>query len=636
MKRFKKISQSRLIGYGRCIGLRLCLSSRQHWTLIITLSSDKRPLPAIARIRHLSALSICPYPQLLVIHRNLKEEWRLHCPGSMKSINSSAKLTRPMAVTAPLLIITALLTNLLMFGNSRALASDSVSAGAEVKIHTHTPTGLTELCVIPKHYQTYDDVERDRKDEVDLCRLSPYPNQETKLEFSSSSKVTPKLFKKTDTKEVVLCPKLNSTVPGTNFIDVPKGWSAEKAVAEFCIQKLEVPMAIADKYSIEARLKSWFADASTSSVLAYYHMSRILGVGRVPPAVYRTVDRTSHAKVIERANLLLNGSTDHIGGNWRALNSANQSAARGKPNLKLYNPDGTMLFGALSKNAKGEEKYTEVSGVGEFATRYQRFLEQTPFLNVANPADVETVGKSKRIEKLAPVILQMRDVSGMILLDTLLSQDDRIGNIHYKIEVIEQTPNGTVSRELTKEEKEAAKKVLNEVRAPHLNAANAASERGDNRSAAVSRGRAEKIKLTEKMVIRALRSLYAGEDKIVAKVMMLKDNDCGVDTDPNRRKNMMRKFGALERVRHMDPELYRRFMKLADDILSDRFKPFALNTLLYREKDYEGTQVSLKENTRYAMNVLKAACRNGSLKLDLTMQFTTKGEYVPASPTNCE
>jgi hypothetical protein len=98
----------------------------------------------------------------------------------------------------------------------------------------------------------------------------------------------------------------------------------------------------------------------------------------------------------------------------------------------------------------------------------------------------------------------------------------------------------------------------------------------------------------------------------------------------------MRKIGALERVRHMDPELYRRFMKLADDILSDRFKPFAVNTLLYRERDYEGTQVSLKENTRHAMNVLKTACRNGSLKLDLNMQFTSKGEHIPAAPISCE
>ena len=196
----------------------------------------------------------------------------------MKSIKKSANLTRPTAVTGTLLIVATVLTSLIIFGNSRALASDSISAGAEVKVHTHTPTGLTEICVIPKHYLTYGDFEQDRKEEVDLCRLSSYPNQETKLEFASSSKLTPKLFKKTDTKEVVLCPKLNSSVPGTNFIDVPKGWSAEKAIAEFCIEKLEVPISIADKYSIEARLKNWFADASASSVLAYYHLSRILDV----------------------------------------------------------------------------------------------------------------------------------------------------------------------------------------------------------------------------------------------------------------------------------------------------------------------------------------------------------------------
>jgi hypothetical protein len=36
------------------------------------------------------------------------------------------------------------------------------------------------------------------------------------------------------------------------------------------------------------------------------------------------------------------------------------------------------------------------------------------------------------------------------------------------------------------------------------------------------------------------------------------------------------------------------------------------------------------------MNVLKTACRNGSLKLDLNMQFTSKGEHIPAAPISCE
>ena len=554
----------------------------------------------------------------------------------MKSIIEFAKLTRPTAATASLLIVTAVLTNLLVFGNSRALASDSISAGAEVKVHTYTPTGLTELCVIPKHYLTYGDAEQDRKDEIDLCRLSSYPNQETKLEFSSSSKLTPKHFKKTDTKDVVLCPKLNSTVPGTNFIDVPKGWSSEKAIAEFCIEKLEVPISIADKYSIEARLKNWFADASASSVLAYYHLSRILDVGRVPPAVYRTLQRTSHEPVIKRANELLNGSSEHIASNWRALADANQNAARGKPNLKLYTPDGKMLYGALSKNAKGEEKYTEVSGVGDFVSRYPRFFEQPPFQKVADPLGVEAIAKSSRIETLAPMIIQMRDVSGMILLDSLLSQDDRIGNIHYKIEVVENTPSGAHSRELTKIEKDAAKEELNKARGHLLEKARVASEQGNAKLTASFRGQAEKIKLTERLVQKAFKSLYPGETKILAKVMILKDNDCGVDTDPRRRQNLMRRHGALERVRHMDPETYRRFLRLADDILSDRFKPFALNTLLYREQDYEGTKVSLKENARHAATVLKEACRRGDLKLDLTMKFDERGRFVPQPHPGCE
>ncbi|MBN8538895.1 MAG: hypothetical protein J0L82_00800 [Deltaproteobacteria bacterium] len=557
-------------------------------------------------------------------------------PVAMDTISRPELYCRTLVGTAPHLCVMTLFAGLFQLGALPALASESISLGADVKVHTLTPTGQTELCILPKHYLNYDGQDQDRKEEAELCRLSPYLNQEIKLEFTSSSKLTSKLFKKTDTKDVILCPKLNSTVPGTNFIDVPKGWSAEKAIAEFCIEKLEVPIAIADKYSIEARLKSWFADASASSVLAYYHLSRILDVGRVPPAVYRTLERTSHEPVIKRANELLKGSTEHIANNWRALGDASKNAARGKPSLKIYTPDGKMLYGALSKNAKGEEKYTEVSGVGDFVSRYPRFLAQPPFQKVADPLGVELLAKSNRIETLAPMIIQMRDVSGMVLLDSLLSQDDRIGNIHYKIEVVENTQSGAHSRELTKIEKEAAKEELNKARAHLLDKARIASEQGNAKLAANFRGQSEKIKLTERLVQKALKSLYPGETKILAKVMILKDNDCGVDTDPRRRQNLMRRYGALERLRHMDPETYRRFLQLADDILTDRFRPFAINTLLYREQDYEGTKVSLKENARHALNILKDACRRGDLKLDLTMKFDDRGRFVPEPHPGCE
>lgn len=507
------------------------------------------------------------------------------------------------------------------------------SSGAEVTVETKTPDGLVESCFLPRHYFPYEDSASDRKDEIKLCRLSSYAPQEAKLEFAKNSSVDPKLFKKVETKEVVLCPKLNSTVPGTDFVDLPKDWNQAKAQKEFCLAKLSIPLSIKDKYSIEARLKSWFADASTSSVLAYYHFSRLLNVGRVPPAVLRTVQRTTHAMVVDKANDLLKGSDDHIARNWKALSTANQNAARGKVNPNVYTSDGKYLYGALSVNSKGEEKYTEVSGVGDFLTRYQRFTEQAPFLKVASDLPIPSLIGSNRIEKLGPAIVQMRDVSGMILIDSLLAQDDRIGNIHYKIEIIENTPTGAVLRELSKTEKEAARTILDKARESLLAKARNAEASGNLHLIESLRGQAEKIKLTERMVLQALKTLYPNEPKIVAKVMILKDNDCG--TDVNRRKNQMRKIGALERIRHMDPEVYRRFIKLADEILSDRFKPFAMNTLLYRENDYQNSPVSLKENTKYALSVLQANCRSGALRLDLTMNFDSKGEWVPQSPPSC-
>jgi len=98
----------------------------------------------------------------------------------------------------------------------------------------------------------------------------------------------------------------------------------------------------------------------------------------------------------------------------------------------------------------------------------------------------------------------------------------------------------------------------------------------------------------------------------------------------------MRSHAVLEQIRHMDPELYRRFLRLADEILSDRFKPFAMETLLFRASDYEGTPNSLKENTRHALNVLKAAGRSGQLKFDLTMKFDARGVQVPQPAPSCE
>lgn len=507
----------------------------------------------------------------------------------------------------------------------------SFAKGAAARVLLPAPAGEFESCYIPKHYAEYAGSEDDRKEEIKLCRMSGYDLGELKIEMNTPASIDSKLFKKLDTKSIVFCPKLNSTVPATNFIDLPKGWKPEAAQEAFCKLRADVPVKLDEFYSLEAKLKSTLGGASTRSVIAYYHFSRLLDTGRVAPAVLRTLRRGSHEIVVGHAKAALAGGTDYITQNWSALESTNQRAASGRANSELYTDGGAQMYGALMENEKGEEKHTEVSGVGDFKTRYQRFMTQPPFMRLSNPDSAVNIAGSNRIEKLAPVIVEMRDMAGMILLDTLLSQADRIGNVHYKIAIIENTANGAIAREMNKEEKAAAKGVLAAVRAPLYKQSQAAFEKGNTRAAANLRARADRIKMTEKMVVDGIRKLDPSRSPIVAKIIVMKDNDAGISG-----KNPMRMHSALEQVRHMDPDMYRRFLLLADEILSDRFKSFATDTLLFRAKDYEGTPTSLKENTRHALNVLKTACRNGQLNFDLTMKFDARGVQIPQPAPSCD
>jgi hypothetical protein len=510
-------------------------------------------------------------------------------------------------------------------------SATSLTKGAAARVLLPAPGGEFESCYLPKYYADYIGSENDRKEEIKLCRMSGYDLGDLKIEIQSPALIDPKLFKKLDTKSVIFCPKLNSTVPATNFVDLPKGWKSEDAQKMFCTRRENVPVKFDDLYSLEAKLKSTLGGASARSVVAYYHFSRLLDTGRVAPAVFRTLRRSSHETVVGHANTALKGGTDYIAQNWAALGTSNQRAAAGRPNTELYVDGGQQIFGALMENEKGEEKHTEVSGVGDFKTRYPRFMTQPPFLRLSNPDSVVNIAGSNTIEKLAPVIVEMREMAGMVLLDTMLSQADRIGNVHYKIAIIENTPDGAIVREMNKEEKNAAKNVLAAVRAPLYEQSEAAYEKGNTRAAASLRARADKIKLTEKMVIDGIRAIDPSRKPIVSKIIIMKDNDAGISG-----KNPMRSHAVLEKIRHMDPELYRRFLRLADEILSDRFKPFAMDTLLFRASDYEGTPNSLKENTRHALNVLKAACRSGQLKFDLTMKFDARGVQVPQPAPSCE
>lgn len=489
--------------------------------------------------------------------------------------------------------------------------------GTEMRyIHPSPRGGVDEICVVPSYYETQDlkyaDLDSDREDEMKLCRLTIYEGMasKAKIERVGSLNIDP-----LPAKEILACPKFNSTNPGTNFVEIPKGMSYSKAKSELCVPKDKVDGEYKEDYDLDAKFKSTISCSSTASALGYYHLSRLLGgAGRVPVAVMRTMARESHHEIAKEATDFFGSSKDLIAINWRTFLAASNNAASGKPNPKLYTDGGRVLFGGLQKNLKGEDKYTEISGVGAYDGRYARFMQQRPFQMVADSRPVEQIA-GRGFTEVAQTIVQMQDVSDMILMDTVMAQDDRIGNVHVKPWVLEK---GASRLRKMKKAEESALKAYKKRLLAELQTRNP---------------RLKEVKFTREVAMGASAELFPNGDATLVAAMHLKDNDCGTDVDV--RGNQMRRHNVLEAVRHMNPETYKRFLKFAVEVDSGRFKPFALKNLTYREKDYEGTRYSLRENVRHAAQVLIKACERGDLKLDLVLSFDANGAYQKPAPVAC-
>jgi hypothetical protein len=470
-----------------------------------------------------------------------------------------------------------------------SLRSVDVIAQGGQALPVQTGHRFEEICVVPSKFNGIDSQYSadDLKAESKLCSKSFYEGGQ-------------------NLKAYGVCPKLNSTNPGTLVVEIPEGWTKENTESAFCKNKSSIASAYKDHYEVDSKFKQSITCSYSPSALAAYHLSRMLGgIINTPVAVVRTMDTATHGQVINKALKLLEGrNSEIIYKSWNMFRSRNQT----QDDFKLYakGSDGVALYGALSQNIKREYVYTEVSGVGPYDTRYQRFQQQAPFKRVADTRPLSQIAGSTRFASIMPVLQQMKDVSNMIVLDSLLSQDDRIGNIHFQMVAMSLDSNGNVIQQpLTGKEL----KVL-EARNPG------------------------------KTLSRWSESAFtsAATDKVITRVMVLKDNDCGVDVD--KRSNNMRVISAIEQVRHMSPTTYNQLLRLktlANDPNSG-LESFFKSTLLYRDQDFSPkTKKSFMDNLNRVVSVIKKNCESGELKLDLQTDFTANGEWqAPSSATqNC-
>lgn len=443
------------------------------------------------------------------------------------------------------------LTTLLVSQMASALNVSQISGQIQQKI---SPRGQTEICAISNKLIPSAYSDKDAERENDLCAIDFY-------------------------KTHALCPKQNSTNPGVLVADLLKGKSRE--------QTMTLCKGPDDDLSVEAKFKNSISCSYTPSILAYYHFSRMFKAGRVPVAVLRTMDKEEHLKVATAGkDMTQDGIIIHE--TWESFISQHAKLN----NDKLFDDSRMFVYGALSENPKKELKYTEVSGVGSYDTRYQRFTQQAPYLKTADARSVVDIVGSQDIKKIIPVVVQMKDVSDMVLMDTLFSQDDRIGNIHFKLAwyTVETNPQtGQLDIKNTKSK------------------------------ATLSSDKKTWIIPEEEKAIQA-------KGGVLVREMIMKDNDCGVNVAV--RSNMMRQVNALEGIKHMSARTYKKFMEFYKIAKNPETLNWMKKELLFTDADLGTSKPqqgkSFLANLEKAKSILVAGCKSGTLKLDLDLE-----NYLP-------
>jgi hypothetical protein len=433
---------------------------------------------------------------------------------------------------------------------SSAVAQATLSAHlarGEKIVELPVPGRSAEVCVIPKHFTDATYSDNDLKAENQLCSIDEYTN-------------------------AAVCPKTNSTNPGLDIYSLPQGFTPQQVEAAHC--KTPGAKKIA-KYKLSTSC------SYTPSILGYYHLSRMLGgIANVPPAVLRTVDRQNHVALGHTA-VAETASNSLIHQTWTALLAQLAAGADASKRNFLLTDDFTQSYGALSVNPSNEQFYKEFfNGGSNNLARAATFRDKNQIVaRLARNADVSTfVGRSFTVENVQTMV-QLKDAADLIVIDTLMNQQDRFGNIHYLEtyyyrDTTDLNPDGTAklksSKTLTPEE--AAK---------------------------------------------------AGAVQV--KQMLLKDNDCGV-----AKQNIAKQAGLADRIAHIDPNTYRRILRLDAIADSPETKAFFLQELVFTENDY----VSVRRNLKDLANTLHQKCAQARLKLDLDLQRHFSDQ--PLKPQSCD
>jgi hypothetical protein len=397
--------------------------------------------------------------------------------------------------------------------------------GQETVSHV-APNGTVESAIrslpFPGHREIYS--KKDVEKEKELAEIDFY-NGKTK-----------------EGLDIVLIPKTYSTSPGINLhaVNLPAGLSRLSYAEAHTAKSHSSNDKIIAKY--KQTIPTHFT--YSPSILGYYHLSRFLDTGHVEPAIVRTMDVAAHKPLADLGKAKAIGSNNRK--QWTELRALDDTHS----NPALYTEDGKQLCGALQANPTGEQSYPHLSDLGGAAA----FSASAEFGKVTNstPLKLDYKDANGKLNQAAvQQIVQIKDLSDMVLMDFIMSQADRFsGNMHSQ-KIYLWIENGVLKRKAQKSDSEKAAEQLKEI----------------------------------------------PPEAVLINRMILKDNDAGLISG-----NSAKSYHLLEKISHMDPKTYNGLLDLQTELQKPEVAQWYQTELLFKATDFN----TMKNNVDQAVAILTA------------------------------
>ncbi len=385
-------------------------------------------------------------------------------------------------------------------------------------------------------------------------------------------------------QSITLTPKTWSTSPATMIRDISQvDGSSQSAYENQALGK-----TVASTVKKVAKFKQSMNQSGTSGTfstasLLYYHFSCYFDtVTKVPTAIYREMDRKIHCKRVTEFGRKRT-SRGMIAKGWEHLYRAEKTPNSYQPMNELFTPERDKIYGVLL-NGKGTRYGAEINGArkrGWGSPQNEEFQETAPYFALRSDKPLlEAINEGKRrMDRTVRIasgdpspfqmIYWMRELTEIVLLDYIFSQQDRVGNIDYRwawywIEA------GMVKKQWY-ESKQSRKRMRSQ---------------------------------SPPATIRQF-------SPVLIQRTCLNDNDAGGRVPY---ANFAKKTGMLQKLRHISAKTYTKLIQLDQDLQSQG--------AIYRyiEENFildAGQRRQIVKNTHLAADILKDTHEIGKLRFDL-------------------